>query len=388
MSVSLVSLNICGLSKLESNSVTREWLLGHDIVALQETLHLPHRLGFEGFTIVDEPAREQQGDKPSNRRSGGVAILLANSWLGASRLEVIVREWFLIAIRIIPPCGQALLLVNVYVPLHSSDRPPHLDALIQTRLDTLTSQHASDATILCGDWNGDLFRLRAGFDRKFLKIDTFLRDSGFARFPTTRQPFTFRQERRRSTIDYIFTRGLQLDAAEVAKVHITNHRPLRCVFRGLDLGPELHLDQALGRAYPRSPNSLARFEHEIKFLSLSKAPFEGHPEAHYEELTGLFEKYLKRPIRRPRKEGWEARLPPSDASELASLRSRVDELEIEYEAAACDTLLHELKAAKVKLERRTAFLRRVVADSIIAVRFIRYVVCRFIFIFLFSFCSK
>jgi hypothetical protein len=81
----------------------------------------------------------------------------------------------------------------------------------------------------------------------------------------------------------------------------------------------------------------------------------------------LFDKYLKRPIRRPRKEGWEARLPPSDAAELTSLRSRVDALEIEYEDAARDSLLQDLKAAKIRLERRTAALRRMVADSIISV---------------------
>jgi hypothetical protein len=67
MTTSLVSLNICGLSKLEIYTNSRVWILGHDIVALQETLHTPHTLGFERFTVIDEPAREHKGG-PSQRR--------------------------------------------------------------------------------------------------------------------------------------------------------------------------------------------------------------------------------------------------------------------------------------------------------------------------------
>ncbi len=270
MSFSLVSLNICGLTKLENNTNSREWLLGHDIVALQETLHAPHKLGFEGFTIVDEPARETQGSSKAWRRSGGTALLFANSWLGASRLEVVFRDWFLLAVRITPSEGEALLVVNVYVPLHSSDRPDHLDAVIHARLEAITAQFAGDRTILCGDWNGDLFRLNQGFDRKFLKIDTSLRSAGFERFPQARRPFTFRQGARQSTIDYLFTRGLVRTHVEVAKVYITNHRPISARFQCEVQGQELHLEQAYGRAYPRSSKALKHLEDEIRDLSLFK----------------------------------------------------------------------------------------------------------------------
>jgi exonuclease III len=162
MTTSLVSLNICGLSKLAINTSSREWLLSHDIVALQETLHLPQTLGFEGFSIVDEPAKEPQSSGPCYKRSGGIAILFANTWLGTAKLEVVFRDWSTLAVRVIPQDGKALLVVNVYVPLHSAGRPDHLDAVIKSRIDALTTQYANDATILCGDWNGDIFRLNQG----------------------------------------------------------------------------------------------------------------------------------------------------------------------------------------------------------------------------------
>jgi exonuclease III len=159
---SLVSLNICGLSKLVTNTSSREWLLSHDIVALQETLHLPLTLGFEGFSIVDEPAKEYQGSGPNLRRSGGLAFLFSNRWLGTAKLDVVFRDWSTLAVRIIPENTTALLLVNVYVPQHSSDRPDHLDAVIQSRLELIISQFPGDDTLLCGDWNGDIFRLNQG----------------------------------------------------------------------------------------------------------------------------------------------------------------------------------------------------------------------------------
>jgi endonuclease/exonuclease/phosphatase family metal-dependent hydrolase len=269
MTASLVSLNICGLSKLETNSTNREWLLGHDIVALQETLHLPHSLGFEGFTVVDEPARTQQKHGPG-RRSGGIALLFNNAWLGTSNVEVIFRDWFLLAVRVTSPNGAALLVVNVYTPLHCDDHPPHLDAVILARLESLINQFPGDSTILCGDWNGDLFRLNPGYDRKFLKIDAALQNVGFSRFPLVRRPFTFRQERRKSTIDYVFTRGIRVIEQAVVKRYITNHRPICTRFQNEVLAPDLHLGQAFGRAYPRSSNSLNKLEMEIRDLPLMK----------------------------------------------------------------------------------------------------------------------
>ncbi len=79
-----------------------------------------------------------------------------------------------------------------------------------------------------------------------LKIDTALQTAGFVRFPRTRCPFTFRQGARKSTIDYVYTRGLEVVNEEVAKVFMTNHRPLRVKFRDVASNPDLQLGPALG----------------------------------------------------------------------------------------------------------------------------------------------
>jgi hypothetical protein len=265
----LVSLNICGLNKLEFNTKTREWLLNHNVIALQETLHLRHTLGFDGFTIVDEPAREHLGEG-AGRRSGGIALLFCNKWLGSAKIEVLVRDWYLLAVKIWFSDVSSLLIVNVYVPLHCKDCPPHIDSVIRSRIETLASQYASDKVILCGDWNGDLFRLNPGFDRKFLKIDAGLREAGFSRFPRQRTPYTFRQAARRSTIDYIYHRGIVVTEEVVARIFLTNHRPVRVKFESTLTNIDLHLESALGRAYPRSPRSLDHVEDEIRNLPLMK----------------------------------------------------------------------------------------------------------------------
>ncbi len=266
---SLVSYNLCGLNKLKFNSNSREWLLGHDVVALQETLHLPHALGFQDFTIVDEPARIQAGNGPG-RRSGGIAFLFSNEWLGSAKIEVLLRDWYLLAVKVWFSDAYSILLVNVYVPLHCSDCPPHIESVIRSRIETLVTEYASDKVILCGDWNGDLFRLNAGFDRKFLKIDEAFRDAGFSRFPLKRQPYTFRQKSRRSTIDYIYHRGVTVSSSAVGRIYITNHRPISITFQTCMVSHDLQLAPALGRAYPRSSKSLDNIESGICELSLMK----------------------------------------------------------------------------------------------------------------------
>jgi hypothetical protein len=109
-----------------------------------------------------------------------------------------------------------------------------------------------------------------GFDRKMLKINNALQAVGFTRFPRSRCPFTFRQGARKSTIDYVFTRGLQIESEEVASVYMTNHRPLRVRFRDVASNPDLQLDPAFGRAYPRSKTSLDQLEKEVAHLKLMK----------------------------------------------------------------------------------------------------------------------
>jgi hypothetical protein len=56
----------------------------------------------------------------------------------------------------------------------------------------------------------------------------------------------------------------------VARIFITNHRPLRITFRTSSMTPDLLLEQSYGRAYPRSSKSLGKIEDGIRDLSLMK----------------------------------------------------------------------------------------------------------------------
>ncbi len=81
---------------------------------------------------------------------------------------------------------------------------------------------------------------------------------------------------------------------------------------------------------------------------------------------------MKRPIRRPRRMGWESWLDHATAADLHALRARVDDLEIEYERSESDVTLTALVEAKISLTRRTSFLHRQVADTILRVRVPRF----------------
>jgi hypothetical protein len=89
---------------------------------------------------------------------------------------------------------------------------------------------------------------------------------------------------------------------------------------------------------------------------------------HYAELSALFDQHLKRPIRRPRRLGWESKLSPTEAVDLHRIRTEVDDLETEYERSSSEITLTSLMAAKIRLVRRTALLQRRVADSVLSVR--------------------
>jgi hypothetical protein len=60
--------------------------------------------------------------------------------------------------------------------------------------------------------------LRSKEDEYVTQLDTGLSSSGFTRFPLTERPFTYRSGKSFSTIDYAFTRNLEVQAFSVARL--------------------------------------------------------------------------------------------------------------------------------------------------------------------------
>jgi hypothetical protein len=137
-----VSWNICGLRKLVRHQCVFSWLLGLQVIFLQESLQVTRTVNFPGFARFDVPAVVTP-----RRASGGLVTLISKSWLGNGVAEELVTESFLQIVRV-SWSGIGVLLCNVYVPIHSEGCPLDIFTVIASKVSAVTSLYPSDATIL------------------------------------------------------------------------------------------------------------------------------------------------------------------------------------------------------------------------------------------------
>lgn len=103
-------------------------------------------------------------------------------------------------------------------------------AELQTTVEATRTSFPSDQVVIAGDFNAHLFGDASSlFDRSFTTLDTTFRFEGWLRFPATATT-TYRQGSRASTIDYIFSMGLESPGFQVEKKFIALHRPLSFIF--------------------------------------------------------------------------------------------------------------------------------------------------------------
>ncbi len=137
-----ISWNICGLRKLIRHQGVLSWLLGLQIIFFQETLQVSRTVHFPGFVRFDVPAVETP-----RRASGGLVTLISKAWLGNGVAEELVTESFLQIVRV-SWHGVAILLCNVYVPIHSEGCPMDIFTIISSKFSAVTSLYPSDGVIL------------------------------------------------------------------------------------------------------------------------------------------------------------------------------------------------------------------------------------------------
>jgi hypothetical protein len=217
MELKIASWNLCGMSKLRCYPRTAEWLFNHDIVLIQESLQVTQTFSVLDVTRFDVPATFTRG-----RASGGLMIALKNRKFGASRITVLVDEDYILALHIENPSSSCSLVVaNIYAPVHSTGVDPEIIRTIQAQLESLAVQYPSATVIYAGDFNGHLFvppERRSREDIYVYDLDKSMTDVGFARYPLTETPFTFRGVKSLSTIDYVYVRGAVVSGFEVAKL--------------------------------------------------------------------------------------------------------------------------------------------------------------------------
>ncbi len=252
MDISLVSWNLCGLGKLSRWPDSASWLCDHDVIFIQESLQVTKTFHFEDSTRFDFPAVHTGGVRGAR---GGLIISLRNRRFGNSKVSVLVEEEYALAILIsFPASDTQLLLVNVYVPVHTTGFDAGIVTEIQNLLELLASTHPLASIVIAGtqclffsvcifssifvrtidsssnpphllsihfpgDFNGHLFAQtgRSPVDINAQALDVALKQGGFHRFPMTEEPFTFRGAASFSTIDYVYSRGVQVGEFSVAR---------------------------------------------------------------------------------------------------------------------------------------------------------------------------
>jgi exonuclease III len=155
--LSAVTWNVNGAAKFDTSFPDREYVGDFDVILLQETYVLSPENGLDlpGF-IPFHTLGKTTGHKP---HWGLSTLLKIESFVGGALLRIpSPYDWIQIT-RWRPPSDKGILLINIYVPVHTkgfvrADIDSALDFLGQLRAD-----FPADSLILGGDFNVDHWRL-------------------------------------------------------------------------------------------------------------------------------------------------------------------------------------------------------------------------------------
>jgi hypothetical protein len=145
MALSVVSWNLCGLEKLVRYPLTSDWLQGHDIILIQESLQTTQTYHFNDSTRIDFPATFTAG-----RAKGGLIVSLRNSSFGSSRVSVLINEEHMLAVDV-TTANFHLIVVNVYVPVFSKGFTAGIYETVHSQIELLTLQHPTASIIVAGE---------------------------------------------------------------------------------------------------------------------------------------------------------------------------------------------------------------------------------------------
>jgi exonuclease III len=146
MDIKVVSWNLCGLSKLERWPSVIEWLHEHDVIMIQESLQTTQTFNFDDVTRFDFPAAFTAG-----RARGGLIVALSNKKFGTTRTEVLMHDEHMLAVEIISPTTK-IIIVNLYMPVHSTGFQYEQFQSLEIQLELLTSNY-NFSVIIAGNLN-------------------------------------------------------------------------------------------------------------------------------------------------------------------------------------------------------------------------------------------
>jgi exonuclease III len=148
MDFSVVSWNLCGLSKLIRWPSAFEWLETRDVALIQESLQTKSSFNFNNVTRFDIPVVASGG-----RASGGLVILLRNRVFGNARVRVVLEEQFMLAVEV-TTSSQSFIVANVYAPVFTTGYSAEILTTISLQLDVLCQQYPTTPLIIAGTLAG------------------------------------------------------------------------------------------------------------------------------------------------------------------------------------------------------------------------------------------
>jgi exonuclease III len=155
--LSIVSWNVNGVRKFRHLPNEVAFIASHDIVLLQETFS---REGGELLELRGFYSHHQR----ALPRSGGRNIWGLSSFFKTTAFTdgfwskvYSAADWLLISRWKSPGRAAGIMVLNVYIPIHTSGFASHDVSLLRTTTEDLLSQFPGDFFILGGDFNLDCF---------------------------------------------------------------------------------------------------------------------------------------------------------------------------------------------------------------------------------------
>lgn len=227
-SLSLLTWNVNGSKNVSSVPHALKFVLGHDIVFLQETFELPGGRDFRphGYLSFANEAVHTGG-----RPSGGLSVLIKLELVKGAITKLPSPAPWILAVRWAEPGQKPVILVNVYVARFSTNLGPFSAATLDSYLADLRSSYLDHSFIFAGDFNADPYRARSSPDeREILATISSLSSDGFSIFPHSRIP-TFSDRGHGSTIDFILcSSDISTSASKVGSPFACQHHPLTTFF--------------------------------------------------------------------------------------------------------------------------------------------------------------
>jgi exonuclease III len=155
--LSIASWNVNGVRKFRHLPHEVSYLASHDIVLLQETFS---REDGELFELRGFYSHHQRAlPRPGGRNIWGLSSFFkTTAFTDGFWLKIYsAADWLLISRWKSPGRAAGIMVINVYIPIHTSGFASHDVSLLRTTTGDLLTQFPGDIFILGGDFNLDCF---------------------------------------------------------------------------------------------------------------------------------------------------------------------------------------------------------------------------------------